>query len=65
MGYGYKSLPTLHAIDVGKVLNVILSRFVDQRFGGMGCLVVEKYVVLQGRVEAAGRASRPPERVVH
>ena len=56
---------TGHVADMRKILNVILSRFIDQRFGGMGSLIVKKYVVLQGGVKAARRASRPSKRVVH
>ena len=48
-----------------KVLEVELARVVDQRLGRVWSLVVEEDVVLQGRVEATGRAERPPERVVH
>ena len=48
-----------------KVLEVELARVVDERLGRVRSLVVEEDVVLEGRVEAAGRAERPPERVVH
>ena len=48
-----------------KVLEVELARVVDQRLGRVWSLVVEEDVVLQGRVEATGRAERPSERVVH